>query len=114
MKLLVKSALNKASSAKARRFFTRILKDWKHFMLYLRSQGHPMTNNPAEESLRSLVIARKLCFGSRSEYGKKWRAKVHSLVETLHRQGRSILDFLTEFIAAYRRPVSHPSPCSLF
>ena len=46
-----------------------------------------MTNNLAEEALRTLVIARKLCFDSRSEYGRTWQAVIQSCVETLHRQG---------------------------
>ena len=63
--------------------------------------------HPAEEALSSLVIARKLCFGSRSEYGRAWRVEIQSCIETLHRQGSSILDFLADAIRAYR----YRNPC---
>jgi len=92
---------NLASTPSLKRFCRRILKDWKHFMVYLSRNG-PMTNNLAEEGLRNLVIARKLCFGSRSSYGLNWREAIHSCVESLQRQGKSMLDFFSETIRAHR------------
>jgi transposase len=92
---------------KLRRFCKRVIGDWKHFMVYLAQAG-PMTNNLAEEGLRNLVIARKLCFGSRSIYGLKWREKIHSCLETLKRQGKSVMDFFAETIRAFR--TSTPCP----
>lgn len=83
---------------KVRRSCEKILRDWEHFRVYLRNSNYPMTNNPAEEALRNLVITRKLCFGSCSEYGRRWRASIQSCTETLRRQGKSIWDFLTEAV----------------
>jgi transposase len=68
-----------------------------------------MTNNPAEEALRSLVIARKLCFGSRSEYGRAWRAEIQSCIETLHKPGRCVLNFIADAICAERYGFVAPS-----
>lgn len=96
-----------ASHPTLRRFCKRALSDWKKFMTYLASDG-PMTNNLAEEALRNLVIARKLCFGSRSDYGREWREALHSCVETLRRQGKSVLDFVTDTIGAFRSGASPP------
>lgn len=95
------------SSKTLKRFCGKALSGWKHFMVYLAQDG-PMTNNLAEEGLRNLVIARKLCFGSRSPYGLKWREAVHSCVETLRRQKRSLLDFFAETILAARVQTSAP------
>ena len=94
--------LDSEPTAKVKRFCRRMLKDWERFKAYLRSRDAPMTNNPAEESLRNLVIARKLCFGSRSVYGRDWRASMHSCIESLRRSGSSMLDFLTEVIRSAR------------
>ena len=93
---------------KLERACKRLLKDWKHFIVYLRDKEYPMTNNAAEEALRNLVITRKLCFGSRSEYGRKWRRSMQSCIETLRREGRSIWDFLTDTIKAFR--LGNPYP----
>jgi hypothetical protein len=92
-----------------RRFCRRILNGLKHFRTYLKNPSFPMTNNPGEEALRNLVIARKLCFGTRSGYGKKWRMAIHSCIETLHRKGSSVLEFITETISAYRQKQKTPS-----
>lgn len=97
----IENLLDNTACKKLRRFCKRVLGDWKHFMVYLAQAG-PMTNNLAEEGLRNLVIARKLCFGSRSTYGLKWREKLHSCLETLKRQGRSVMDFFAETIQAFR------------
>lgn len=101
--------IENSSSKKLRKFCCKLLKQFDFFRAYLKDATIPMTNNPAEEALRNLVIARKLCFGSRSLYGKKWRETLHSCIETLHRQGRSILDFLSEAIRAARAGESTPS-----
>ena len=90
-----------------KRFCKKALSGWKHFMVYLAQDG-PMTNNLAEERLRNLVIARTLCFGSRSSYGLRWRETVHSCVETLKRQGKSLLDFFAETIQASRMQTPAP------
>lgn len=100
--------IENSGSKKLRKFCCKLLKQFDFFRAYLKDATIPMTNNPAEESLRNLVIARKLCFGSQSVYGKKWRETLHSCIETLHRQGRSILDFLAEAIRAAR--VGEPTP----
>jgi len=43
----------------------------KFLFTFLRRPGVPPTNNHAEQSLRHLVIFRKICFGSRSDSGLK-------------------------------------------
>ena len=98
---------------KVSRFFRKMQNGWRYFKTYLRRPDYPMTNNPAEEALRSLVIARKLCFGSRSAYGKNWRAAIQSCVETLRRNGLSILDFVTDAIRTYRCDSPSPNICPL-
>lgn len=107
----VKELLASNPGEKVARFFRKLQKGWQNFKTYLRNSDYPMTNNPAEEALRSLVIARKLCFGSRSEYGKNWRAAIQSCVETLRRNGLSILDFVTDAIRAYRSDSPCPNIC---
>lgn len=105
---LIEGVLWDNPSSKVAKAFRRVQKGWKHFKTYLRNPDYPMTNNSAEEALRSLVIARKLCFGSRSMYGRTWRAEIQSCMETLRRQGRSVLDFLADAIRANRYGSSCP------
>ena len=109
MKEKIEEILSDNPGKKLKRSCKRMLKDWTHFKAYLRNKDSPMTNNPAEEALRNLVIARKLCFGSRSNYGRQWRASIHSCIETFRRQGRSIWDFLTNVLRSARQGIPCPS-----
>ena len=59
----------------------------KFLFTFLRRPGVPPTNNHAEQSLRHLVIFRKICFGTRSDSGLKTHSILPSLVQTARRQG---------------------------
>jgi hypothetical protein len=50
----------------ARNLAKAILKDWEAMTLFTKVEGISLTNNIAERSLRSLVIARKISFGNHS------------------------------------------------
>jgi transposase len=58
-----------------------------HLFTFLRIPGVPPTNNHAEQSLRHLVIFRKVCFGTRSESGIKTHSVIPTLIQTARRQG---------------------------
>lgn len=105
-------ALKSNPGKKIRKALRKTQKGWKHFKVYLQRLDYPMTNNPAEEALRSLIIARKLYFGSRSECDRSWRAEIQSCIEILHRQCRSVLGFLAGTIKALRNRIASPDICS--
>jgi transposase len=67
---------------------------------FLRRPGVPPTNNHAEQSLRHLVIFRKICFGNRSESGLKTHSILPSLVQTARRQGVHPRKFLQTLLTA--------------
>jgi transposase len=67
---------------------------------FLRRPGVPPTNNHAEQSLRHLVIFRKICFGTRSESGLKTHSILPSLVQTARRQGAHPREFLQTLLTA--------------
>jgi len=67
---------------------------------FLRRPGVPPTNNHAEQSLRPLVIFRKICFGTRSESGLKTHSILPSLVQTARRQGIHPREFLQTLLTA--------------
>lgn len=60
---------------------------------FLRHKGVQPTNNHAEQSLRHIVIFRKLSFGTRSQIGIKTHSILPSLVQTARRQGISPINF---------------------
>jgi transposase len=67
---------------------------------FLRRPGVPPTNNHAEQSLRHLVIFRKICFGSRSESGLQTHSILPSLVQTARKQGIPPRQFLQTLLTA--------------
>jgi len=72
----------------------------KFLFTFLRRPGVPPTNNRAEQSLRHLVIFRKICFGTRSDSGLKTHSILPSLVQTARRQGVHPRDFLQTLLTA--------------
>ena len=66
----------------------------KFIFTFLRQHGVPPTNNHAEQSLRHLVIFRKICFGNRSKSGLKTHSILPSLVQTARRQNVHPRQFL--------------------
>jgi transposase len=72
----------------------------KFLFTFLRRLGVPPTNNHAEQSLRHLVIFRKICFGSRSDSGLKTHSILPSLVQTARRQGVHPRKFLQTLLTA--------------
>jgi transposase len=72
----------------------------KFLFTFLRRPGVPPTNNHAEQSLRQLVIFRKICFGTRSESGLKTHSILPSLVQTARRQSVHPREFLQTLLTA--------------
>ncbi len=66
----------------------------KHLFTFLRIPKVPPTNNHAEQSLRKIVIMRKVCFGTRSDKGIKTHSIIPTLVQTARRQGVKPREFL--------------------
>ena len=69
-------------------------KDFDHLFTFLDHKNVQPTNNQAEQSLRKMVIFRKICFGTRSSEGSRSHSILPSLVLTTKRQGKHPLDFL--------------------
>jgi transposase len=72
----------------------------RNLFTFLRIPGVPPTNNHAEQSLRKMVIFRKVCFATRSEKGLKTHSIIPSLVQTAKRQGVHPLSFLKTLLTA--------------
>src|SRR5512135_2217890 len=73
----------------------------KHRESVLRSLDHDgvdATNNLAEREVRQAVIARKVSAGNRTEAGAEAHAVLASVLRTLCRQGRPILEGLTDLL----------------
>ncbi len=72
----------------------------KFLFTFLRRPGVPPTNNLSEQTLRYLVIFRKICFGTRSQSGLKTHSILPSLVQTARKQGTHPMKFLQTLLTA--------------
>ena len=68
-------------------------KAYNRLFTFLRYPGVQPTNNQAEQSLRNMVIFRKICFGTRSGQGSYSHSVLPSLLLTAKRQGKHPLEF---------------------
>jgi len=71
--------------------------------------GIEPTNNAAEQALRPAVIWRRLSFGSQSEAGSQFVARMLTVITTLNIQKRDVLEFLTQACKAARFGEPRPS-----
>ena len=77
--------------------------------LFVEVEGLEPTNNEVERAIRPAVLWKKNSFGSESEQGSVFVARVLTVVTSLRSQDRDILDFLTETISAHRQGKPTPS-----
>ena len=76
---------------------------------FLFDSAVPPTNNGGEQSIRQLVIDRKITQGSRSEMGRQWNGRIWTVLDTCRKQGRSSWQFLQNAICAHYFQTSTPS-----
>jgi hypothetical protein len=75
-------------------------KEYNRLFTFLKYPDVQPTNNQAEQSLRSMVIFRKVCFGTRSSQGSLSHSVLPSLLLTAKRQGQHPLIFFNKLFAA--------------
>jgi hypothetical protein len=101
--------------AKAEKLRKRLMgPEQKLLFTCFRRPGVPPTNNPAEQSLRPVVIMRKVIQGTRSDKGLENHSVLRSLIETAKRQDKRPHGFLFDLFtkstaqaqaALYRKPL---------
>jgi hypothetical protein len=67
------------------------------------------TNNAAERAIRPAVIWRRTSFGSQTQAGSTFFARMMTVVTTLKFQHRNVLEFITQAVASARVGKDSPS-----
>jgi transposase len=76
---------------------------------FLFDPAVPPTNNGGEQSMRQLVIDRRITQGRRSLMGRQWNARIWTVLDTCRKQGRSAWQFLQNALSAYYFHTPTPS-----
>lgn len=77
--------------------------------LFVTCEGVEPTNNAAERAIRPAVIWRRTSFGSQTEAGSHFVARMLTVVTTLKSQKRNVLEFITQAVVAARSGTTAPS-----
>jgi hypothetical protein len=99
----------KTPLAKTVRTCRQLLKVEPALWLFVTVEGLEPTNNAAERAIRPAVLWRRTSFGSQSEAGSVFVARMLTVVTSLRSQNRNVLDFMTEAVRASRQGSSPPS-----
>jgi transposase len=99
----------KTPLAKTVRTCRKLLKVEVALWLFVHEEGVEPTNNESERAIRPAVIWRSTSFGSDSEAGSLFVSRLLTVVSSLDRQGRNVLEFLCESVAAARNGSTPPS-----
>ena len=86
-----------------------ILKVEAALWTFIEQEGVEPTNNAAERAVRRGVIWRRRSFGSQSEAGSRFVARILTVVTTLRQQHRDVLDYLEQACQAANLGVVAPS-----
>ena len=100
---LKKICEKKQENKDAEAFRERLLdpnREYDRLFTFMDHHGVEPTNNQAEQSLRNLVIFRKICFGTRSEEGSYSHSVLPSLLLTAKRQGVHPLSFFSALFSS--------------
>ena len=86
------------------------LKHFEAMWTFARVEGVEPTNNHSERELRPAVIWRKTSFATQSNRGTRFVERIMTVVATLRKQRRHVLEYLT---VAYGAALKHQAPPSL-
>ena len=84
---------------------------WNEEESYFRfiKEKLPPTNNLAEQSIRRVVLNRKVTQGTRSDWGNRWWERMWSVLATCEQQGKNVMVFLTSCIDALIHGLAPPA-----
>jgi len=80
-----------------------ILRFEKCLWRFVDVPGLEPTNNFGERCIRHAVMYRKTSFDTQSEEGSRFVGRIFTATTTLKLQGRDVLAFLSDALAAHRR-----------
>jgi transposase len=94
---------------KSQNIANRLDKHWSSYLRFLADPSIAPTNNLAEQTIRTVVIDRKITQGTRSEWGRRWSERIWTVLATCRKQKRSSWKFIQNCVLAQRLGTPYPS-----
>ena len=82
--------------------------EWQDDYFRFIEHGIPPTNNLGEQTIRKVVIDRKVTQGTRSDWGNRWQERFWSILTTCEQQGRNVMMFLKSCLHALVHGIAPP------
>jgi transposase len=101
-------ALCQAPAHKAAQSLSKRFRGWQDEYFRFIDEGLPPTNNLCEQSIRTIVIDRKITYGTRGDWGNRWSERIWTLLATCKQRGENILSFLRSCVWAFLQGFSPP------
>jgi hypothetical protein len=76
---------------------------------FVTTPGVEPTNNLAEQAIRFVVIDRHVTQGTHGEAGRRWCARIWTVIATCAQQGRSVFEYLCAAVTAAFERTAVPS-----
>ena len=86
----------------------QLLKVEPAMWLFVTTEDVEPTNNAAERAIRPAVIWRRTSFGTQTQAGSTFVARMLTVIATLKSQRRDVLEFMTQAVVAAR--LGQPTP----
>ena len=82
--------------------------NWRDEYFRFIELGIDPTNNLAEQSIRRVVIDRKVTQGTRSDWGNRWLERIWSVLATCEQRGKNVMMFLQSCVESLVRGIVPP------
>jgi transposase len=92
---------------KAQALSKRLLEHSDDYFRFIKNEL-PATNNLCEQSIRRVVIDRKVTQGTRSDWGNRWMERFWSVLSTCEQRGKNVMVFMQSCIDALSHGLSPP------
>lgn len=102
------TSIEKTPLAKTVRTCRQLLKVERAMWLFVTTVGVEPTNNAAERAIRPAVMWRRTSFGSQTQSGSIFVARMLTVATTLKLQQRNVLEFLAQAVKAARSGAAPP------
>jgi transposase len=106
---IVRRATGTVPEQKEARLIAKRMREWEEEYFGFIGAGIEATNNPAERTIRQMVLDRVVTQGSRGPVGNEWHERFWSVLTTCDIQHKPVMNYLRECLSAYFGTGLYPS-----
>jgi len=106
--MILAAALGRVPAHRAAQTLSARFKDWHEDYFRFIDEDLPPTNNLCEQSIRPVVIDRKITQGTRSDWGNRWSERIWTVLATCKQREVNALSFIRSCVGAFLQGFSPP------